>query len=260
MRRDIKPTRRQLVAGLTASATLGLAACERLSQSQGGLSILDSAEALTRSVQRALLGARDALAPEYSEADISKVFKPNGSTEPDDADYVAARQENFANWKLVVDGLVDKPLQLSLAELRQLPARTQITRHDCVEGWSCIGKWTGAPLKEVLERAGLKPNAKYIVFHCADMLEQTLDGTGQYYESVDLVDAFHPQTILAYEMNGAPVPVDHGAPLRLRVERQLGYKMAKYVMRIEARKEFTSLGRGRGGFWEDRGYEWYAGI
>jgi DMSO/TMAO reductase YedYZ molybdopterin-dependent catalytic subunit len=259
MSRDFKPTRRQALV-LTASAALGLGACDRLSQARSSLSILDSAEDLTRTVQRALIGSRAALAPEYSEADISKVFKPNGSTEPDDPDYVAARKENFANWKLVVDGLVDKPLQLSLADLRQLPARTQITRHDCVEGWSCIGKWTGAPLKEVLDRAALKPNARYLVFYCADTLEQTLDGTGQYYESIDLVDAYHPQTILAYDMNGAPVPVEHGAPLRLRVERQLGYKMAKYVMRIEAREEFASLGRGRGGFWEDRGYEWYAGI
>jgi DMSO/TMAO reductase YedYZ molybdopterin-dependent catalytic subunit len=260
MKPDNMPTRRKMIAGLAAGAALGLSACDRLSQSPDSLSILDSAESLNRVVQRALLGARGALAPEYSEADISKFFQPNGSTEPDGADYVAARQDNFANWKLAVDGLVDKPLQLSLAELRQLPARTQITRHDCVEGWSCIGKWTGAPLKEILDRAGLKSTARYVVFHCADTLEQTLDGTGQYYESVDLVDAFHPQTILAYDMNGAPVPVEHGAPLRLRVERQLGYKMAKYVMRIEVRDEFASLGRGHGGFWEDRGYEWYAGI
>ncbi|HLH48223.1 MAG TPA: molybdopterin-binding protein [Roseiarcus sp.] len=260
MRRDVQPTRRRLLAALTAGAALGLSGCDRLSQSPSWLSLLDSAESLTRRAQRLLIGSRQALAPEYSEADISKVFKPNGSVEPDDPDYVAAKQENFTNWRLVVDGLVEKPLSLSLAELRQLPSRTQITRHDCVEGWSCIGKWTGAPLKEVLDRAGLKPSARYIVFHCADTLEQTLDGTGRYYESIDLVDAFHPQTILAYDMNGGPLPVDHGAPLRLRVERQLGYKMAKYVMRVEAREEFASLGRGRGGFWEDRGYEWYAGI
>jgi DMSO/TMAO reductase YedYZ molybdopterin-dependent catalytic subunit len=260
MRRKLTPTRRQLIAGLGAGAALGLAGCDRLSRSPSGLSILDAAETLTRSVQRALLGSRDALAREYSEADISKVFKPNGSTEPDDPDYAAARKENFANWRLVVDGLVDTPLQLSLAELRQLPARTQITRHDCVEGWSCIGKWRGAPLKQMLDRAGLKANARYIVFHCADNLEETLDGSGRYYESIDLIDAFHPQTILAYDMNGAPVSVAHGAPLRLRVERQLGYKMAKYVMRVEAVADFASLGRGRGGFWEDRGYEWYAGI
>jgi len=139
-------------------------------------------------------------------------------------------------------------------------ARTQITRHDCVEGWSCIGEWSGVPLKAVLDKAKLKPEAKFIAFFCADDLEQTLDGTGRYYETHDLVDAFHPQTILAYDLNGAPLAVEHGAPLRLRVERQLGYKMAKYVMRIEAIDSFEKLGRGKGGFWEDRGYEWYAGI
>ena len=160
----------------------------------------------------------------------------------------------------MVDGLVEQPLSLSLAELRALPSRTQITRHDCVEGWSSIGKWKGARLGPLLDQAGLKPNARYIVFHCADTLEQTLDGSGQYYESIDLIDAYHPQTILAYDMNDQPLPVPHGAPLRLRVERQLGYKQAKYVMRIEAVDGFAHLGRGKGGFWEDRGYEWYAGI
>ncbi|HXW21064.1 MAG TPA: molybdopterin-binding protein [Roseiarcus sp.] len=261
MARDVGLSRRQILSrGLAAGAAVGLAACDRLSQASDSRSALEAAESLTKAVQRALIGPREALAPEYSEADISKVFKANGSTEPDDPDYQRFREEGFASWRLVVDGLVEKPQRLSLADLRALPSRTQITRHDCVEGWSCIGKWTGAPLKEVLDLAGLKPGARYIVFHCADTLEQTLDGTGQYYESIDLVDAFHPQTILAYDMSGAPLPVAHGAPLRLRVERQLGYKMAKYVMRVEAANDFSSLGRGRGGFWEDRGYEWYAGI
>ena len=126
-----------------------------------------------------------------------------------------------------------------------MPSRTQITRHDCVEGWSCIGKWKGAPLGPILNKAGLKPSARYIAFYCADTLEQTLDGTGQYYETIDLVDAFHPQTILAYEMNDEPLPVSHGAPLRLRVERQLGYKMAKYVMRIEAIESFDNISTGQ---------------
>jgi len=98
------------------------------------------------------------------------------------------------------------------------------------------------------------------VLHCADTLEQTLDGTGQYYESIDLIDAYHPQTLLAYELNDRPLPVENGAPLRLRVERQLGYKQAKYVMRLEAVEDFFHTSRGRGGVWEDRGYEWYAGI
>ena len=131
---------------------------------------------------------------------------------------------------------------------------------DCVEGWSCIGKWTGVPLGTVLEKSGLKPETRYILFSCADELEKSLDGSGRYYETLGLEDAFHPQTILAYDMNGAPLPVAHGAPLRVRVERQLGYKMAKYVMRIDAIDSFASLGRGNGSFWADRGYDWYAGI
>ena len=261
MKREAELSRRQILArAALGAAAAGLTACDRLSNQPASRSILDAAENLTRSVQRALLAPRDALAPEYDAADLSPGFKPNGSVDPDDPDYVKARDEHFVNWKLDIGGLVAAPMQLSLADLRQLPPRTQITRHDCVEGWTCIGKWKGAPLGPLLVSAGLKPSARYIAFYCADTLEQTLDGTGQYYETIDLVDAFHPQTILAYDMNDEPLPVAHGAPLRLRVERQLGYKMAKYVMRIEAIESFDKMGRGRGGFWEDRGYEWYAGI
>lgn len=245
-----------------AGASLGglwLAACDRLNESPGVTRILQSGEGLTRRAQR-LVTDRKALAREFSPADISPDFRANGSTGPADAAYVALRDGGFADYRLVVDGLVERPMALTLAELRGQPARTQITRHDCVEGWSSIGKWTGARLGPLLDRAGLKPDARYIVFHCADTLEQTLDGTGQYYESIDLIDAYHPQTILAYDMNDAPLPVRYGAPVRLRVERQLGYKHAKYVMRIEAVEDFAHIGRGRGGYWEDRGYEWYAGI
>jgi DMSO/TMAO reductase YedYZ molybdopterin-dependent catalytic subunit len=116
------------------------------------------------------------------------------------------------------------------------------------------------PLAALLEKARLKPDARYIVFYCADHLGDTGTEDGKYYESVSLVDAFHAQTILAYEMNDQTLPIAHGAPLRLRVERQLGYKMAKYVMRIEAVAEIAGIRGGRGGFWEDLGYEWYAGI
>jgi len=221
--------------------------------------ILDKAEILTRVAQRALVPA-SALAREYSEADISADFKANGTTNPDDEDYNALAANGFSDWKLKIDGLVGKPMELSLAELRAMPARTQITRHDCVEGWSSIGKWTGVPLKALLEQAELKPSARYIVFYCADDLGETGGDDGKYYESVGLEDAFHPQTILAYAMNGVALPIPHGAPLRLRVERQLGYKMAKYVMRIEAVDEIAAIRGGMGGFWEDRGYEWYAGI
>jgi DMSO/TMAO reductase YedYZ molybdopterin-dependent catalytic subunit len=253
-------SRRSWLKGAAASAAgLMVAACDRLNANPGVTRVLQSAEGLTQRVQRLVID-RQALAREFSPADISKDFRANGSTNPDTPEYVALAESGFADYRLVVDGLVERPLQLSLAQLRALPARSQITRHDCVEGWSSIGKWTGPQLGPLLDQAGLKPNARYIVFHCADVLEPSLDGTGQYYESIDLIDAYHPQTILAYAMNDQPLPVRHGAPVRLRVERQLGYKHAKYVMRIEAVESFENLGRGRGGFWEDRGYEWYAGI
>ncbi len=261
MRREKPLSRRQVVAGaLAGGGALALSGCSLDSRSPGVMKVLDAAETLTRVAQRALLAPRQALARVYSRADISSYFKPNGSTDPDDPGYVAARDKHFVDWRVDVGGLVDKPLKLSLADLRAMPSRTQITRHDCVEGWSCIGPWTGAPLKDVLDAAGLKPQARYIAFFCADDLGRDLGEEGLYYETIDLVDAYHPQTILAYDMNGAPLAVEHGAPLRLRVERQLGYKMAKYVMRIEAIDSFAALGHGQGGFWEDRGYEWYAGI
>jgi DMSO/TMAO reductase YedYZ molybdopterin-dependent catalytic subunit len=149
-------------------------------------------------------------------------------------------------------------LALSLAEIRGLPSRTQITRHDCVEGWSAIGEWKGARLSALLEAAHPLPHARYVVFYCADPMET--DPGSSYYESIDLEDAFHPQTILAYDLNGGPLPIKNGAPLRLRLERQLGYKMAKYVMRLELVEHLSSIRGGEGGYWEDQGYEWYAGI
>jgi DMSO/TMAO reductase YedYZ molybdopterin-dependent catalytic subunit len=141
-----------------------------------------------------------------------------------------------------------------------MQARTQITRHDCVEGWSAIGQWTGVQLARVLALAGPLPQARHVVFRCADDLGGTGDARGFYYESLDFFDAYHPQTILAYAMNGQPLAVAHGAPLRLRVERQLGYKHAKYVMRIQLVDRIDAIAGGKGGFWEDRGYAWYAGI
>ena len=254
------PDRRTFLKQAGASAgALALGGCDRVSESPTAREILDSAEHVTQAAQRLLLG-KAALAREYTQADLSPAFRANGSTFVDDFDYQAMAEKEFVDWRLQVAGLVDKPLELSLADLRAMPSRTQITRHDCVEGWSCIGKWKGVPLAKVLDAAGAQGKARYVVFRCADTLEETLDGTGQYYESIGFEDAYHPQTILAYEMNDQALPIPHGAPLRLRVERQLGYKMAKYIMRIELVDDFAGIGRGRGGFWEDRGYEWYAGI
>ena len=252
--------RRRVLATVAASlGALPLAGCDLFSQDPTVRNVLQNAESLTLHAQRLFL-SRQSLAEEFTEVDISAHFRANGSTDPDDAVYKSFAQSGFKDWRLEVDGLVERPMQLSLGELRALPSRTQITRHDCVEGWSCIGKWTGVPLGIVLQRAGLKPDAKYIMFYCADTLGQSLDQSNKYYESVDLIDAFHPQTILAYDMNGAPLGIQYGAPLRVRVERQLGYKMAKYVMRIEAVESFRHIAGGRGSYWADRNYEWYAGV
>lgn len=254
--------RRGWLAGV--SATLGglmTGACDKLVMDDKVIGKLSVAEGVNKGVQRALIG-RHALAREFTRADISRDFRANGTLNPQDADYKTLAGAGFADWTLVVDGLVEQPLSLTLDQLRSEPARTQITRHDCVEGWSAIGEWTGARLGALLRRARLKPQAKFIVFHCMDTLDPagTDNLKGRYYESIDLDDAFHEQTILAYAMNGQPLAVPHGAPLRLRVERQLGYKQAKYIRRIEAVADLAHIGLGKGGFWEDRGYEWYAGI
>ncbi|MBZ9791557.1 molybdopterin-binding protein [Rhizobium sp. 3T7] len=253
-------TRRRFLIGSTLAASgLGLSGCDALVESDRTKSVLKIAEGLSMKTQRFLLDD-NALAPEFSDADLSPVFRSNGTSMPDNPQYLDWMSRQFSTWRLGIGGLVERPSQVSLAQLKAMPSRTQITRHDCVEGWSAIGKWTGVPLGALLQFVGLKPEARYIVFHCADEYEKTLNGTGWYYESIDLVDALHPQTILAYAMNGRDLEVAHGAPLRLRVERQLGYKQAKYLTRIEALADLGHLYGGNGGFWEDRGYEWYAGI
>jgi DMSO/TMAO reductase YedYZ molybdopterin-dependent catalytic subunit len=249
--------RRNAIVRLFAGASgLVLAGCDAISKSGWGPKVLSAAETLNRGAQRALT-PRDALAPEYTEADLSPTFRSNGTSSPQNEDYKRLAAGNFMDWKLRIDGLVHAPTQLSLAQLRAMRRRTQITRHDCVEGWSAIGKWTGVPLSDVLALAQPADPARYVVFHCADPMDD--EGT-RYYESIDLRDAHHPQTILAYDLNDKTLPVENGAPIRVRLERQLGYKMAKYIMRIELVDKLTSLGGGKGGYWEDQGYEWYAGI
>ena len=244
-------TRRALVAG----AGLTLAGCDRLGQSPTVRKILFSGETAHRALQR---GVADpyALAPEYTRAQMSPVFRANGTANPGTPAYDALVATRFAEWKLEVGGLVAHPLSLSLAQLRAMPARTQITRHDCVEGWSAIGQWHGPMLGTLLHAATPTSAARYIVFTCADQY-----GGQPYYESIDLIDAYHPQTILAWAMNDQPLSVAHGAPIRLRVERKLGYKHAKYVMRVDAIADIRQFRGGQGGYWEDStGYDWYAGI
>ena len=249
-------TRRGFVGSIAAGAGgLLLSGCDKLNASPGFRDVLRSAEGLTLKAQR-LVTDRQALAREYGLGDISPVFRANGNSMPASTDYQRHAAAGFADWRLTIDGLVRRPLSVPLDRIRQLPRRTQITRHDCVEGWSAIGRWTGAPLSILLDAAGLRQEARFLVFHCADSFGDT-----PYYESIDLVDAFHPQTILAWGLNGHPLPIANGAPLRLRVERQLGYKHAKFVQRIEAVADLAEIHGGKGGYWEDSNdYAWYAGI
>ena len=251
--------RRFLGVGSAAAAGLLVSGCDALTDLGSARGVLDFGQLMSLYGQRLLLIGQP-LAREFTAADISPDFPLNGTSMPGSFDYFRMMASQFASFRLTVDGLVRQPLSLSLEEIKALPARTQITLHSCDEGWSAIGQWTGVPLGHLLQQADLMPNARYIVLHCLDQLERLPGRAGFYYESLDLFDAFHPQTILAYGMNGDALPVAHGAPLRLRVERQIGYKNAKYVARIEAVDRLDHLGRGRGGFWEERGYQWYAGL
>jgi DMSO/TMAO reductase YedYZ molybdopterin-dependent catalytic subunit len=253
-------SRRKLLLGaVQGSGVLLLSGCEKLFNGLQGndkfLALLESAEGLSQRLLR-LLTRRNKLAQEFTEGDISRYFKPNGNPPPTTPDYLADAAGQWSHWRLEVSGLVAQARRFSLADLRSMPARSQITRHDCVEGWSAIAKWKGVPLAQIMERVQPTVKARYVVFHCMD----TDDKGTNYYESIDMIDANHPQTILAYEMNDRALPVEHGAPLRLRVETQLGYKHAKYIRALEFVADFKNIQQGKGGYWEDQGYEWYAGI
>ena len=240
---------------IMGTAGVIVAGCDRISQSDWGPKVLNKAQGLNRRVQ-ALLAPSSAMAKEYTEADLSPVFRSNGTAMPTTEAYQALLANGFRDYRLQVGGLVDRPLSFSIDDLKQIEQVAQITRHDCVEGWSAIGKWHGVRLSHVLDKVGVKSNARYVVFHCYD----EMDPGEPYYESVDIPEARHPQTLLAWGLNNQPLPIKNGAPLRLRVSRQLGYKQAKYIARIELVDSFAHIAGGKGGYWEDYGYEWYAGI
>jgi DMSO/TMAO reductase YedYZ molybdopterin-dependent catalytic subunit len=231
-------------------ATLGATGCgpvkSKLTDSLRG--VLGSVEPLNHAV----IGTRG-MAKLYTDADVDRVFRVNGLDTPTDTRYAdVVRGGTFAGYRLPITGLVDSPHVFTLPELRAMPKLTQVTRHDCVEGWSAIGKWSGIPLATVLAMAKPQPTARFVIFRCFDKDES---GT-EYYESLDLTQAAHPQTLLALDLNDAPLDPQHGAPVRLRIPTQLGYKSAKWVRAIE----LAAAKPGTGGYWEDQGYEWFAGI
>ncbi len=252
------PISRRALLGSTAAIGSGLllSGCDRLNGSETFRGILQTGGDVNFAVHRAL-GSHSALAREFPISARSPFFRGNGTQNPTAAPYPAALAENFANWTLEARGLVDRPGRWTLDALRAMPQRTQTTRHDCVEGWSAIGTWTGVPLRLLLDQVGVQKAARYVVFRCADVM----GGGIPYYESIDLIDARHPQTIIAHKLNDQPLPVRNGAPLRLRVETQLGYKHAKYLQAIELVASLEDIGQGKGGYWEDvASYAWYAGI
>jgi DMSO/TMAO reductase YedYZ molybdopterin-dependent catalytic subunit len=243
-------TRRRLLVSCSAlSAASLLSGCDLLDggPSRGG--VYGLSDTLTFATQRFLLRDQP-LAREFGPEAVSDVFPTINTTDPDSPDYQRSKAQRFADWRLRDSGLVERPASVSLADLRAMPARTQITLHSCEQGWSAIGGWTGLQLSHLLASVGLKREARFIVV-------RSVDG---WWDSYDLFDALHPQTILAYGMNGRDLPVAHGAPVRLRVERQLGYKSLKYLTSIEAVAAVNGLGAGRGSITSELGFSWYAGI
>jgi DMSO/TMAO reductase YedYZ molybdopterin-dependent catalytic subunit len=252
-------TRRNLLMAGGGVALAALVARNEASLSIAGTyqPLLDVGDGLGRRIQR--LGMwRHPLAPEYRLDQISLNHPSTGGFGESyiDADpaYDHMVVEGFRNWRLSIEGLVRRPQRFTLDDLRQMPTRTQITMHSCDAGWSAIGQWSGVRVGWLLDHVGLMPQAKYIVFHAMDKI-----GGQHLFDSIDLFDAFHPQTILAHRFNGADLPVRHGAPLRLRLELQIGYKNLKHVERISVVDSLEEVASGRGGFYQSYGYQWYAG-
>lgn len=239
------------VVGVAGIAGLGLA---RHVAARYGLLPPDSSgvwgigETLTYASQRVLMSHRS-MAREFSRSECSRIVPVSGPP-PKTDDFLRLARNDFDEYRLCVSGLVSRPLSLSLADLRRLPSRSQITHQQCEEGWSFIAEWSGVPLSTVLNLAGVSKSARYVAFFSFD----------SSYDSLDLPDAYHPQTLLALGLNGQELPAEHGAPVRLRVARQLGYKSIKYISRIAVVDSMKGIGRGRGSVSPDHGYAWYAGI
>jgi len=210
--------------------------------------VYGAGETLTYAAQR-LLTSGYSRAREFDRSQISPVAPVNGDV-PTREQYTKLQDNGFLDWRLAIDGMVARPASLSLADLKGFPSHSQITMQACEEGWSFIAEWTGAQLSSVLERVGAAPQAKYVFFFTVD----------DWFESIDMSDALHPQTLIAYGMNGQDLPPEHGAPARLKVPRQLGYKNLKYLTRMTVTDTVKDIGKGLGGGAAEVGYSWYAGI
>jgi DMSO/TMAO reductase YedYZ molybdopterin-dependent catalytic subunit len=248
-------SRRKLITtGLAATAgASGLAVATGLAHRYGLIppdhgGIYGLGETLTYSAQRLL--TRHSLAREFPRSLISKTPFPNGKPPQDEA-FQRLQAGAFADWRLAIDGMVARPASFSLAELKSYPSRSQITHLACEEGWSFIAEWAGVPLIQVLTAVGILPEAKYVVYSSIQR---------GWWDSVDMADALHPQTLVTYGMNGGDLPVGHGGPLRLRVPRQLGYKSLKYITRLTVTDSLKGFGQGLGSAAPEAGYSWYAGI
>jgi DMSO/TMAO reductase YedYZ molybdopterin-dependent catalytic subunit len=238
-----------------AGGAAALTGCAQISNALTENAVVHNVIGVAEPLNHVLIGTRGR-AKTYRDADVDREFRVNGFDTPSDSRYRDLARGSFASYNLAVDGAVEHPQTLSLRALRALQSLTEATRHDCVEGWSAIGKWSGVPLSHVLALARPTQKARYVVFHCFD---RSPEGEA-YYESLDLTQAAHPQTVLALDLNDKPLDTDHGAPVRLRVPTQLGYKSAKWVYRLELAESLAPISGGKGGYWEDNGYEWYAGI
>jgi DMSO/TMAO reductase YedYZ molybdopterin-dependent catalytic subunit len=251
---DVLSRRKLIKTGLAAAAgASGLGVAAHLANRYGLIppdhgGIYGFGETLTYAAQR-LLVSHHSLAREFNRSQISRVAPINGQP-PEDETYQRQLAGGFADWRLTVDGLVARPSSFSLSDLKRYPSRSQITHQACEEGWSFIAEWTGVPLSYVLNLVGVQPQAKYVVFFPFD----------ESWDSLDMPDAWHPQTLLAYGMNGQELPTPHGAPVRLRVARQLGYKSVKYLSHITVTDTLKNIGKGLGSISPEIGYSWYAGI
>lgn len=251
----MKFSRRKLITTgfAVAGGASGLAVAGKLAQHYGlippdGGGLYGPGETLTYAAQRLL--TRHSLAREFAPSQISKPGFAN-EVAPLGEVFKGLQKKGFTDWRLDVDGMVARPASFSLAELRSFPVRSQITHLACEEGWSYIAEWTGTPLSHVLDRVGTLPQARYVIYRSFQP---------DWWESIDMADALHPQTLVAHSMNGDELPVGFGGPLRLRVPRQLGYKSVKYITRLTVTDSLRSFGKGLGSASPEAGYAWYAGI